>query len=102
MDYFCFSMLSTTCFVFACSSIQTKLCVLLLVLMTHAIDDLPANPETAQTFQFPIETVDNNGLTEADPPENENPGPLSSENNEEKLVTVVKKVEEIFLFGANY
>lgn len=72
---------------------QTILCVLLLVLMTHAIEDLPANPEEAQTFQFPGGISDpSDGLPDGDHLDNESPGPLSSEKTEEKLVTVIKKV----------
>lgn len=92
MDFLC-----STHFVFACSSIQTKFCALLLVLMTHAIEDLPANPEAAQTFPIPIGTADN-GLSENDQWESESPGPLSSEKTEEKFVTMIKKVEKISLF----
>ncbi|XP_055305686.1 zinc finger protein 512B-like [Sitodiplosis mosellana] len=69
----------------------TKLCVLLLVLMTHAIEDLPTNPDVSQTFPIPIETADN-GLSDGEQWGNESPGPLSSEKTEEKLITMIKKV----------
>lgn len=98
--------LCLTCFVFACSSLQTKLCVLLLVLMTHAIEDLPTSPEADQTFPIPIEAADNGIINNySEPPsndgdqwENEGPGPLSSEKTEEKLITNIKKVQQNLVF----
>lgn len=89
--------LCLTCFVFACSSLQTKLCVLLLVLMTHAIEDLPTSPEADQTFPIPIETADN-GLSDGGQWENEGSIPLSSEKTEEKLITNIKKVQQNLVF----
>lgn len=89
--------LCLTCFVFACSSLQTKLCALLLVLMTHAIEDLPTSPDADQTFPIPTETADN-GLSDGDQWENEGSGPLSSEKTEQKLITNIKKVQQISVF----
>lgn len=91
------SFLCSTCFVFACSAFQTKLCVLLLVLMTRAIEDLPTSPEADQTFPIPIETTDN-GLSDGDQWGNEGPSPLSSEKTEEKLITNIKKVQQNLVF----
>lgn len=60
--------------------------------MTHATEDLTTNQEVfaAQTLSNPSET--DNGISHLEQWGSENPGPLSSEKNEEKLVTHIKKV----------
>lgn len=60
--------------------------------MTHATEDLTTNPEisAAQTLSLSSET--DNGALSHEHYDNETPGPLSSEKNEEKLVTIIKKV----------
>lgn len=58
--------------------------------MTHAIEDL-RNP-VAQTVPIAAETDNENGLSNVDQWENDHSSPLPSDKNEEKIVTVVKKV----------
>lgn len=80
-------------FVFACSSIQTKLCLFLLVLMTHASEDLlDPGVDIAQTVPIAAETDNENGISDVDQWGNDQSSPLPSEKTEEKIVTVVKKV----------
>lgn len=86
------------------NSIQTKLCLCLLVLMTHAIENDLSHPvvaadQTAQNVPDAAATVNGlnglfaNQLTENDDQfQNDNPQAAETEKTEEKVVTLVKKV----------
>lgn len=73
------------------------------MLMTHtteAISELDANSDVAVSQSLSTALKDENEISDVDHWQNENLGPLSSEKNEEKLVTVVKKVCEMFIAAA--
>lgn len=78
------------------------MCVLLLVLLTHAIDELPQTGVVAeQTESAASNTAIDNELTENRSIDNnehwnaEDPGTLESGKTEEKVITSVKKVNNL-------
>lgn len=63
--------------------------------LTHTSEakpDLSGNPEASVSETVPVSLENENRLSDVYQWQNENLGPLSSEKNGEKIVTVIKKV----------
>lgn len=76
---------------FSLDVVQTKLSLFLLVLMTHASEDLSISNVGAAHTENDNE-LSENGQYDVDQWRNDHSSSLQSEKTEEKIVTVIKKV----------